>query len=337
MKTIRWGIIGCGDVTEVKSGPGFQKAEGSALVAVTRRDARKAEDYARRHGVGRWYADADALIGDAEVDAVYIATPPGTHELYAMKVLAAGKPCYVEKPMARNAAEARRMTEAFAAKGVPLFVAYYRRAMPRYEKVRELLRLGVLGRMVAVSHTYADGQMLKTYDPIPWRMQPEHSGGGLFLDLGSHVLDLFDYFGGPLTFLRGHAKNRASPHLPVEDTVGVMFELPGGVTGSSEWSFVSEQKVDLFRLVCEKGTIEFSCFGSEPIRITLANGHVESLDIGYPRHVHQPMIQTIVNELNGTGTCPSKGDNGTRTQAVMDAALTSYYGGREDGFWIRKT
>ena len=112
--TIRWGIIGCGDVCEVKSGPGFQKAANSALVAVMRRDGGKAADYAKRHGVPRWYDDAEALIGDPEVDAVYVATPPGSHLEYALRVAAAGKPCYVEKPMARTHAECRRMIGALS-------------------------------------------------------------------------------------------------------------------------------------------------------------------------------------------------------------------------------
>src|SRR5690349_6158886 len=146
MPTIRWGIIGCGNVTEVKSGPAFQKAAGSELVAVMRRDGGKAADYAKRHGVARWYDDAEALIADRDVDAVYVATPPGTHEFYAMKALAAGKPCYVEKPMARCAAEAQRMVDGFKKAGVPLFVAYYRRAMPRFLKVKEIIESGVLGR-----------------------------------------------------------------------------------------------------------------------------------------------------------------------------------------------
>src|SRR3954452_10240835 len=100
MRTIRWGIIGCGDVTEVKSGPGFQKATGSALVAVMRRDGDKARDYARRHGVARAYDNADDLIQDPEVDAVYIAPPPSSHADLALRTSAAGKPCLVEKPMA---------------------------------------------------------------------------------------------------------------------------------------------------------------------------------------------------------------------------------------------
>ena len=85
-KPIRWGIIGCGDVTEVKSGPGLQKADGSQLVAVMRRDAEKARDYAKRHNVPRAYGDAQELIDDPEVDAVYVATPPGSHAEYAIRV-----------------------------------------------------------------------------------------------------------------------------------------------------------------------------------------------------------------------------------------------------------
>ncbi|NCB07478.1 MAG: Gfo/Idh/MocA family oxidoreductase, partial [Bacteroidia bacterium] len=99
MESVRWGIIGVGNVTEVKSGPAFYKTEHSKLVAVMRRDAEKAADYARRHGVEKWYSNATDLINDPEVDAVYIATPPDSHARYAMEAMRAGKPVYVEKPM----------------------------------------------------------------------------------------------------------------------------------------------------------------------------------------------------------------------------------------------
>ena len=98
--TIRWGMIGCGSVTEVKSGPAYQQTPGFSLHAVMRRDAQKAADYARRHQVPLWFSDADALIQHPEIDAVYIATPPDSHLFYALKVAAAGKICCVEKPMA---------------------------------------------------------------------------------------------------------------------------------------------------------------------------------------------------------------------------------------------
>jgi predicted dehydrogenase len=153
---IRWGIIGCGDVTEVKSGPGFKKSTGSKLVAVMRRNAALAEDYARRHDVPKWYSDADALINDPEVDAVYIATPPGSHLEYTLRVAAAGKPCHVEKPMARNTVECDAMVATFARARLPLFVAYYRRAQPRFLKVKSLLDEGALGQVTHIGYQFTD-------------------------------------------------------------------------------------------------------------------------------------------------------------------------------------
>src|SRR5512137_1764130 len=150
MHAVRWGIVGCGNVTEVKSGPGFQKADGSSLVAVMRRDRRKAEEYARRHGVPRVHDTADALVRDSGVDAVYSATPPTSHCELAMQAAAAGKPCLVEKPMAMTHAECVRMNEAFRASGVPLFVAYYRRALPRFLEVRRELESGAIGPVTDV-------------------------------------------------------------------------------------------------------------------------------------------------------------------------------------------
>jgi 1,5-anhydro-D-fructose reductase (1,5-anhydro-D-mannitol-forming) len=332
MDLIRWGILGCGDVTEVKSGPGFQKAAGSALVAVMRRDGAKAADYARRHGVARWYDDAEALIHDKEVDAVYIATPPGTHEWYAMKVLAAGKPCYVEKPMSRNAAEARRMVEGFAAKGVPLFVAYYRRALPRFLKVKEILESGVLGRVEGVTWTYSDMKCAVADTTVPWRVDPENSGGGLFLDMGSHGLDMLDFWFGPLVVHEGIAKNRRGAYF-VEDFVRLDFATET-VVGRVSCCFCAEP-ADEFTIGGTKGKLKLSCFGNESVHLAFNDGREERFDLPNPPHVAQPLIQTVVDELLGRGKCPSTGASGLRTQAVMDAALDRFYGGREDGFWNR--
>ena len=229
--TIRWGIIGCGDVTEVKSGPGFQQAPGSALVMVMRRNAALAEDYARRHGVPRWTADADALIADPEVDAVYIATPPGTHLEYALRVAAAGKPAYVEKPMARNHAECRRMIAAFADAKQPLFVAYYRRRLPRFLQAKEWLDSGRLGRAMTLTYRYASPQ--GNLDPanLPWRFVAAHSGGGLIMDVGCHALDIFDFLLGPIEAVGGTAANLAGVY-DVEDAVVMHCRFAGGALGT---------------------------------------------------------------------------------------------------------
>jgi predicted dehydrogenase len=320
MKQVRWGIIGCGDVTEMKSGPGFQKATGSALVAVMRRDAARAEDYARRHHVPRWYSDADRLIADPEVDAVYVATHPNTHEHYAIKVAAAGKPCYVEKPMTRNVAEAARMLAAFERARLPLYVAYYRRGMPRFLKVREILNSGKLGRLKSIAYRNFNDPMKRSYPSVPWRLDPEIAGGGLFLDVGSHALDLLDFFFGPLQQVSGKAANQSKLYA-VEDTVDLQFTTPAGVPGEAHWSFISDRKTEEYHFQGEAGELKFSCFGQEPIRLHYAAGQQEEFEIPPPAHVQQPLIQLMADELNGVPNSPpmpSTGESAMRTQKILE-------------------
>jgi 1,5-anhydro-D-fructose reductase (1,5-anhydro-D-mannitol-forming) len=332
MNVVRWGIIGCGNVTEVKSGPGFSKAPGSALAMVMRRDGRLAEDYAKRHGVPRWTTDAEALVADPAVDAVYVATPVGTHLEYALKVCAAGKPCYVEKPMARNTAEAEAMVKAFRKAGLPLFVAYYRRALPRFVKVRKLVGKGSIGLLTSASYRCASPAH-KRSDELPWRLKAEESGGGLFMDIGCHTLDIIDFIAGPLHATQGRAANVASDHA-VEDNVAMTFRLESGGLGTASWNFASDQSEEVIVFSGTEGRITIPTFGQEPVK--LERGKETSLfDLPNPDHIQQPLIETMVDQLLGKGVCPSTGETALRTTRVMDAALTAYYGGRADAFWAR--
>jgi predicted dehydrogenase len=325
---VRWGIIGCGDVTEVKSGPGFQKAERSQLVAVMRRDRAKAEDYARRHGVPRWYDSADALIADPEVDAVYVATPPDTHAPYAVRVAQAGKPVYVEKPMARHVPECDRMIAAAEAAHVPLFVAYYRRCMPRFQRVERLLADGRLGQVTGVKYHFA--APFQT-NPSQWRVEAATAGGGHFLDLGSHVLDLIDHLLGPLSHVAGTAANLASAYA-VEDAVAMSYRTAAGVPGAAAWDFAGSPAEDELAITGTLGRVSFSVFGFEPVRVATADG-IQSLDAERPAHVQQPMIQAVVDDLLGIRPAPSTGVSARRTSDVMDRVLQGYYGDRSGAFW----
>jgi len=340
--TIRWGMIGCGDVAEVKSGPGFQKADGSELRAVMRRHGDLAADYARRHGVPAWYDDAEALIHDRNVDAVYIATPPGAHAELALAVCAAGKPAYVEKPMARNHAECRRMVDAFASAGMPLYVAYYRRALPRFRKAREVVASGQLGRITGVSYRFAGPYhreieaRVREGAPLPWRVQPEQAGGGLFLDLGSHTLDILDFMLGPLDAVAGTAANLATPHQ-VEDAVTMTFRTPSGALGAAHWNFASAERTDEIVISGDRAELRLSTFGNEPVELR-AGDAPQRFDLPNPPHIQQPLIQQIVDELGelhgqGDARCASTGVSAARTSAVMDTVLLDFYGSREDGFW----
>ncbi len=321
LKVIRWGIIGCGSVTEVKSGPGFQKAKHSELVAVMRRDAAKAKDYALRHHVPKHYQDSQKLIQDPDVDAIYIATPPHLHHDYVLEVASAGKPVYVEKPMALNTKQCQAMITACEQKNVPLYVAYYRRTLPRFLTIKSLLETGAIGKVRAVTVTY---NHLFNYDPkqpLPWRVIPEISGGGFFMDLACHTLDYLDFMLGPIVKARGHSGNQSNKYL-AEDTVSASFVFARGVQGTGLWSFSSFERQDRTEIIGNKGKLVFSSFGTEPVQL-ITKGRKQNFPIDNPAHVQQPLIQTIVNQLNGIGQCPSTGVSAARTAWVMDQILQS--------------
>ncbi|KAA3661062.1 MAG: gfo/Idh/MocA family oxidoreductase [Chloroflexi bacterium] len=323
MKTIRWGIVGCGDVTEVKSGPGFQKARNSSLAAVMRRNGALAQDYAQRHGVPTWCEDAAALINDPEVDAVYVATPPSSHKEYAIMAAQAGKPVYVEKPMALNYAECVAMIEACETADVPLFVAYYRRSLNRFLKIKELLDTGAIGevRFVAITF-YQPVRDDELTDSLPWRVLPEVAGGGRFVDLAAHQLDFLDYALGPIRSVNGFAANQAG-HYPAEDIVSSAFVFESGVQGMGTWCFSAFDELDRTEIVGSKGKISYATFDDSPVVLTIESG-TQEFTIGYPEHIQQPLIQSVVDALNGAGSCPSTGKSAARTSWVMDQMLAGY-------------
>src|SRR5574339_1181202 len=209
--TIYWGIIGCGDVCELKSGPAFKKIPNSNLVAVMRRNSDKAKDFAQRHGVTKYYNDAADLINDKEVNAVYIATPPSSHEEYLEMSLKAGKPVYVEKPVTVNSVSLLRMIEMENRYDGKVSVAHYRRGLPLFNKVKQLVTDGEIGKVKLI--------LLRTLQPIAskiitqtednWRVNPEISGGGLFHELSPHQIDIMYWiFGDPVRF-EGKSFNQA--------------------------------------------------------------------------------------------------------------------------------
>lgn len=323
---VRWGIIGCGDVTEVKSGPAFQKIENSELLAVMRRTGELAKDYAERHNVPKWYDDAEALINDPDIDAIYIATPPGSHKEYTIKAAKAGKSVYVEKPMARNVVECQEMIAACEEAGVPLYVAYYRRAQPRFLKIKELLENNAIGdvRFVSTTQYQQVSEDVMNSENLPWRVQPLLAGGGLFFDLASHTLDLLDFLLGPIQSVQGFASNQAG-HYHAEDIVTGTYLFESGIHGVGNWCFSAFENVDVNEIVGSKGKITFSTFGNDPIVLTTTSGTQEwSFEMSQP--VHQPMVETIVAELTGDGRkCQSTGVTGARTNWVMGEMVKNYH------------
>ena len=315
---IRWGMIGCGDVAEVKSGPALQKADGSALIAVTRRDRAKAEDFARRHGVGRVHADAASLIDDPDVDAVYIATPPASHVELALRVAAAGKPCLVEKPMATTYEGCAHLLQVFGARRTSLFVAYYRRALPRYLRVRELLRGGAIGRVTSV-HVHVQQPLARGAAARAWRFDPQVAGAGLFLDLASHCVDLLDFLVGPIVHVAGFAINTGGAYV-AEDVTSAAFEFENEVVGTGAWNFNAGSAKDLMVFTGSDGELCVPVFIDGDVVLS-AGGEERVIPFRNPPHVHQPLVQAIVDELRGSGRCESTGESAARASWALDRCL----------------
>ncbi len=330
--TVRWGILGVGDVCEVKSAPAMQIIENSELVAVMRRNGAKAKDYAQRHRVSKWYDNADQLINDPEVNAIYIATPPNAHEELTIKAAKAGKPVYVEKPMARSLAECKQMVAICEESNVPLYVAYYRRSLPNFLKLKSLVESGIIGDVQLIKI-----ELYKTIDSNDsiiraesmsdnWRVDPEISGGGYFFDLASHQLDYLDYAFGPIQSAHGYAGNQAKLYGAADIITG-SFTFENGIQGVGSWCFTVDDTAqkDELTIIGTKGKLTIPFYGAAEIRLERSDSRNEIFKFDLPKHIQEPLITTIVGDILGKETCPSTGVSAARTNWVMEEMTKNYY------------
>ena len=318
---MNWGFIGCGSVTEIKSGPAYKLAENFNVLAVMRRDVEKLNDYAKRHDIEKTYTDAEALINDPNIDAVYIATPPDTHKFYALIVANAGKPCCIEKPLSPTYTESLEIQKAFDENNIPLFVAYYRRSLPRFLKVKEWLDNNYIGEIRHISAHLSkpanDIDLSKAYN---WRTDVNIAPAGYFDDLASHGLDLFTYFLGNIVDAKGISLNQQGLYSS-EDAVTASWMHENGVTGSGTWNFGSNDHLDKVTIYGNKGTIDFSVFHENPI-ILKSDTKNEELIIENPKHIQQFHVQNISDYFQGKiKKHPSTGKTALHTSWVMGKIL----------------
>ncbi|MDT0606607.1 Gfo/Idh/MocA family protein [Croceitalea rosinachiae] len=317
---LRWGIIGCGSVTEVKSGPAYRLTEGFEITAVMCRHLEKAADYAERHKVPLFTSDASEVIDNPDIDAVYIATPPDTHKFYGLKVAEAGKPCCIEKPMAPSYADSLEIFNAFQEKDLPFFIAYYRRSLPRFLKVKEWLDEGAIGELRHVHWVKTrTASLLDKSEKYNWRTDAKIAPAGYFDDLASHGLDLFTFLLGDIKEATGVSSNQQGLYSAL-DTVAGSWIHKNGITGSGSWNFGSYQPLDKVKIIGAKGEIHFSVLHEEPIQL-LSETRKESVFIEHPKHLHQFHVANMKKHLLGEMIHPSTGATGLHTSWVMDKIL----------------
>ena len=323
MNSIKWGFIGCGEVTEKKSGPAFSEVPGSSVVAVMSRSEEKARHYAERHAIPKWYTDPQDLIDDSEVNAIYIATPPSSHATFAIMAMKAGKPVYVEKPLASSYEDCARVNKISVETGVPCFVAYYRRYLPYFQRVKDIVERGVLGKIVNVQVRFAVPAPDLDYQSanLPWRLQPDIAGGGFFYDLAPHQLDLLQHIFGVILEANGICANRGGLYQ-AEDSVSACFRFESGLPGSGSWCFVAHKsaKEDRIEVIGERGQLSFSVFTYEPIVLQTTDG-IQRIEVPNPPYVQYPLIKNVIEHLQGKGICDCTSVSATPVNWAMDRIL----------------
>lgn len=324
MKEIGWGFIGCGEVTEKKSGPAFNEVPGSHVVAVMSRNAEKADSYAKRHNIKKWYTDPLELINDPEINAIYIATPPSSHATFAIMAMKAGKPVYIEKPLAASYEDCARINRISELTGVPCFVAYYRRYLPYFQKVKQIIQSGAIGTPANVQIRFSVPPRdldYKSNGSLPWRLQPDIAGGGYFYDLAPHQLDLMQDIFGVITRAHGYCSNMAKLYK-AEDTISACFYFENGLPGSGSWCFVGHQsaKEDRIEVIGEKGMLSFSVYNYSPIQLVTSEGR-SSIVVPNPPYVQLPIIRSVIEHLQGIGICECTSVSATPVNWVMDRIL----------------
>ena len=320
---IKWGFIGCGEATERRALPAFAALENSEVVAVMSRTPARARAFAERHGIERWYTDAQNLVTDPDVDAVYIATPPSTHSTYAVMALMAGKAVYVEKPLAINYDECLRINRVAAAQHQACFVAYYRRYLPYFQRVKELIDSGVIGRVLTAQIRFAapPREMDSSKTDLPWRLQPDIAGGGYFYDLAPHQIDIMQQLFGPIVEAMGFPANRGGLYK-TEDTVAATMRFHDGMPASGTWCFVAHESAreDRILVIGDKGQLSFSVFTYNPIHIQNEQGE-QHIVVENPKNVQYPLLRNIVDHLQGRNICTCDSVSATSTNWVIDRIL----------------
>lgn len=317
MMTLKWGIIGCGNVAEFKGGPALYGVDGSELIAVMRRDGAKAQDFAQRHGAKRWYDRVETLLADPEINAVYVATPVHAHCQQTIQAAEAGKHVLCEKPMAMDVAECQRMIDACKASGVKLMIAYYRRTYPVVQRMRALLKQGIIGETMLVRIN------LTSYHPAgrddDWRVQPETGGGGVLYDVGSHRLDALNYLLGPIAQVSAITETLHADYS-VEDSAVLILKLANGMHGVANFQWNIGHDMDDFEIYGTQGAMLARPLEGGHLEVYRQGERIETYDMPRPKITHWGLIENFVAAVRSDEPIICTGKDGLETNRVMAAA-----------------
>ncbi len=295
MKRLRWGLIGCGDISRKRVAPALREISECELVAVNRARADQAEGFAKEFGADRWYADWRELLADGEIDAVYIATPVYLHAEQTVAAAEAGKHVLCEKPMAMNTAECDRMIAACEINGVKLCVAYYRHFYPVVHRAKEIIASGEIGKPVIAQINAFERFNPQPGEPRYWFVKKEMSGGGPMMDFGCHRIEVLMNIFGPIKSTTSVVGNVLFDR-EVEDTAVTVFEFEKGLRGVLTVTHAAFESQDTLDIFCSEGSIHIPALNRGEMRIKTAAG--DRAESHPPRsNIHQPLIEDFTRAV----------------------------------------
>ncbi len=222
---VKWGVIGAAGIADRRTIPGIMLAGNAELVSVMEVNIELAEKIRAKYGAKRAYDNADALIGDPEVEAVYIASPVVFHKEQALKAARAKKHILLEKPVSLAASEGEEVERLCRAEGVRAAAGFMMRFHAYHQKMKEIISSGKLGAVVSCR-----AQLTCWYPEIPgaWRQKKASSGGGALMDMGVHCIDLIQYITGSKARKVAAFTGTKTFGYEVDDSASVIFETDNG-------------------------------------------------------------------------------------------------------------
>ncbi len=295
MKKIRWGLIGCGDISRKRVAPALRDLPTVDFLAVSRARAELAQEFAEEFGARKWYADWRELLADDEIDAVYIATPVHLHAEQTIAAAEAGKHILCEKPMAMNVAECDRMIAACAANNVRLSIAYYRHFYPVVARVKEILASGEIGKPVLAQINAFEFNDMKSADPRYWFFTKEKSGGGPMMDFGCHRIEVLTNIFGAIVDVQAFTDNLLFNRV-VEDTSAAFFKFASGMRATLTVTHAAHESQDTLDIFGSEGSLHITKLNQGDLRIVTKSGERQELHSPHD-NIQLPSIEDFTNAI----------------------------------------
>lgn len=293
--TLKWGLIGCGDISRKRVAPALRDLPNCDLVAVSRANFEQAESFAKEFGARKWYRDWTDIIADEEIEAVYIATPVRLHAEQTIAAAEAGKHVLCEKPMAMNVDECDRMITACRANNVKLGIAYYRHFYPAIKRIKEIIAAGEIGHPVIAQINAFEWFNPEPSSPRHWLIEKSQAGGGPMFDFGCHRIEVLQNILGPITRTVS-VLNTVLFERQVEDTGVAAFQFERGTLGVLSITHAARQSQDTVAIFGSQGSIRVESLNEGTVAIkTSAGERLEALPPA--QNFHQPLIDDFAQAV----------------------------------------